>query len=338
MTGGAGRIAILGGGSWGTVLALTAAARASEVRVWCRDARHAEEVTTHRVNVRYLPDVAVPANVAFTGELQTALRDAELVLVAVPTEAVAAIARASRPLVSRQTLFISAAKGIEIASHSSVSEVLGRELGPGTRIAVLSGPNLAREMAAGKPTGAVVASRDPADARQAQLALSTPLYRLYSSTDVIGVEMGGALKNIIAIGAGIVRGLGFGDNSMGALLTRGLAEMARYGVRRGARPLTFNGLSGMGDLVATCNSPLSRNHRIGFAIARGARLDDALKDLGMVAEGVPTSRAVHEHAGLLGVDMPITKEIHSVLFEGKDARAAVVDLMSRDLKSEEEFR
>ncbi len=174
-------------------------------------------------------------------------------------------------------------------------------------------------------------------ARAAQVALSTPLYRLYSSSDVAGVEIGGPLQNIIALGAGIVRGLGFGDNSMGALLTRGLAEMARYGVQRGARPLTFNGLSGVGDLVATCSSPLSRNHRVGHAIARGELLEEALRALGMVAEGVPTTRAVHGHALQLGVEMPITREIHSVLFEGKDARTAVVDLMTRDLRSEEEF-
>ncbi|MBI3890630.1 MAG: NAD(P)-dependent glycerol-3-phosphate dehydrogenase, partial [Candidatus Wallbacteria bacterium] len=333
-----GRVAILGAGSWGTVLALVASSRASEVRVWCRNLEQARQAETQRVNARYLQDVPLPDNVHFTERLPDALQRAGLVLFAVPTEAVREVAREACPAVAPGALVVSASKGIEISSHRRVSEILREELPPASagRIAVLSGPNLAREMAAGKPTGAVVASESGDAAREAQRALSTPLYRLYSSTDVIGVEIGGALKNIIAIGAGIVHGLAFGANSMGALLTRGLAEIARYGVHRGARPLTFNGLSGMGDLVTTCSSPLSRNQRVGQAIARGEPLDVALRSLGMVAEGVPTTRAVHAHALQLGVEMPITREIHSVLFEGKDARAAVVDLMTRDLKSEEE--
>lgn len=339
MKGTGGPVAVLGGGSWGTVLGMLAAARCDEVRVWCRDPELADGTEQSRVNTRYLPGVVLPPQVRFTCDAQAALHEAGLVVLALPTQVLREVARSVRDLMRPGAIVASASKGLERGTFCRGSQILAQELaGPAReRIAVISGPNLAREMAAGKPTGAVVASASEAVARAVQQRLSTPVFRLYSSSDVAGVEFGGALKNVIAIGAGIVHGLGLGDNALGALLTRGLAEMARLGVRQGARPLTFNGLSGVGDLVTTCASPLSRNRCVGEGIARGERLDEILRGLGMVAEGVPTTAAARALALAQRVEMPIAEAIHSVLFEGKDARSAVIELMSRDLRSEEEF-
>ncbi len=334
------KIAVLGGGSWGTVLACLAAAGHQKVSVWCRDPLQAEAVMTSRRNERYLPGLEIPSRVAFSTDFPAVVDSAHTVIVALPTTAVRETLSRLGSHVPVTAAVVSASKGLERGSCLRVSQILLQVLGSSfqDRIAAISGPNLAREIAAGKPTGAVVASTAGELASEVQRALSTPRFRLYSSTDAVGVELGGALKNVIAIGAGIVRGLDLGDNSLGSLLTRGLAEMTRLGVSLGARPLTFKGLSGVGDLVATCASPLSRNHAVGHGISQGRSLQEVLDSLGMVAEGIYTTQAVHRFAAEKQIEMPITAAVHRVLFEGMSPRDAVTELMTRDLKSEEEFQ
>jgi glycerol-3-phosphate dehydrogenase (NAD(P)+) len=330
------RIAVAGAGSWGTALALLLAGRGHEVRLWTRRPELAAEIGRRRENRTYLPGHQLPAAVVVSDSLAVALEAADMVFVAVPIQHVRRSLAGAASLVPPGTLRVGAAKGIERVSLLRLSQILVDVWGPG-RYAVLSGPSFASEVARGEPTAVTVAATDAADSMAVQREVSNESFRVYTSPDVVGVEMGGALKNVIAIAAGMVRGLGFGSNSIAALLTRGLAEVRRLGVAMGGRPETFLGLAGMGDLVLTGTGALSRNVRVGEAVARGTRIEDVLGDSRMVAEGIDTALSARDLAATLGVDMPITREVVEVLHCGREPRLAMRNLMSRDLKAEEGF-
>ncbi|HET7292661.1 MAG TPA: NAD(P)H-dependent glycerol-3-phosphate dehydrogenase [Vicinamibacteria bacterium] len=333
------RIAVLGGGSWGTALAVHLARARHGVRIWLRDADVAEQIARERENKAYLPGVAVPAEVEPTTAVADALGSAELVVMVIPSQFCREVYRSLRAHLPPGVGLVSATKGIETATLRRMTEVASEEA-PGHPLAVLSGPSFALEVAHGQPTAVVVASRDAAFAEALQRAVSTPSFRAYASDDVVGAELAGALKNVIAIAAGIVDGLGMGHNTVAALITRGLAEIARLGVARGGRADTFSGLAGLGDLVLTCTGGLSRNRRLGQALGRGRSLAEAtaaLRDAtghAMVAEGVPTTLAAAALAAEAGVEMPIVAAMKEVLHEGRAPRDAVLQLMSRSLKRE----
>jgi glycerol-3-phosphate dehydrogenase (NAD(P)+) len=328
-------IAILGAGSWGTALAVLWAER--EPALWDHDTVRASRLQASRRNERYLPGVVLPDTVRVSGDLEATVEGAAAIVVATPSQSVRGLARALRARASlqrRQTI-VNASKGLELETGCRMSEVLLEELSHAAPSVVsLVGPSHAEEVARGLPTTVVVAGPDEEVLRRAQSRLSTETFRVYTNTDVVGVELAVALKNVIAIAAGISDGLGFGDNSRGALLTRGLAEMARLGEALGARPETFAGLAGLGDLVTTATSKHSRNRNLGEAIARGATLPQALADLGQVAEGVHTTRAATVLASQHDVELPITNEIRQILFEEKDPKLALRDLMLRAPKPE----
>jgi glycerol-3-phosphate dehydrogenase (NAD(P)+) len=325
-------VAVLGAGSWGTALAAHLARCPHAVRLWARDPVLARDLVARGENARYLPGVTLPAMVV-TSEIEEALAGASIAFVAIPSEFCRATYRAIRERRGPETILVSATKGLELDTLRRMSEVAAEEA-PGYAVAVLSGPSFALEVAQGQPTTVVVASRDLAVAEAVQRAVSSRTFRAYSSDDVTGVELGGALKNIIAIAAGIVDGLGYGHNTAAALITRGLAEIARLAVALGARPDTLSGLAGLGDLVLTCTGALSRNRRVGQALGAGRSLDEALGELHMVAEGVRTTRAACALAEKGGVEMPIASQMLAVLYEGKPPRDAVEELMLRTLKRE----
>jgi glycerol-3-phosphate dehydrogenase (NAD(P)+) len=341
-------VAVLGTGAWGTTLAILIAAererwaRASstgagdgeQIPLWDHHPERAQEMQQARENCTYLPGVEFPPNLRVTADLADALRDRELVILVTPSQTMRANARALAHHIAASAVVVSGAKGLELGTRLRMSEVLAAELPPSVRLVALSGPNLACEIASGMPAAAVVASRDAAAAEAARAAISTPRFRIYTSDDVIGVELGGALKNIIALGVGISDGLGYGDNAKASFMTRALAEIARIALAAGANPLTLAGLAGLGDLIATCSSPLSRNRTLGLELARGRALADVLAERRTVAEGVTTTRAALEMAHDLGVELPITEQIAQVLFAGKDVRAAVGELMLREPKRE----
>lgn len=327
------RIAVVGTGAWGTTLAVVAARAGHEVRLWFRDPVEAAVCAVERRNARALPETPLPSGVTPTGDLAAACAGAALVLLVVPSQSVRQNARGLAPHVGEATV-VSAAKGLERGSLRRMTEVVAEELGDTVSVCALSGPNLAREVAEGKPAVSVIAGRDEAAAQRARDLLIGPGFRCYTNGDVVGVEMGGALKNIVAIGAGIGDGLGAGDNAKAAFLTRGIAEIARLGVAVGADPLTFAGLAGLGDLVATCASPLSRNNRVGRALAAGQTLAEIQGGLREVAEGIPTTEAAHELGRRLSVELPITDQLHAVLFDGKSPLVAVDELMRREPKDE----
>ncbi|HZO88704.1 MAG TPA: NAD(P)H-dependent glycerol-3-phosphate dehydrogenase [Chthonomonadaceae bacterium] len=331
-------VCILGAGSWGTALATLLADNGHAVRLWARDAALAEALSAARENRRYLPGIPLPEAVAPTADIETALAGAEVVVFAVPSGAVRQVAREAARHIASEALLISAAKGLEEGTGARMSQVLAAEL-PGSegRTIALSGPNLALEVARGVPTASVAASTNPEAARAAQrlfIGQPTPTFRVYSGRDVIGVEFGGAIKNVIAIGAGICDGLGYGDNSKAALMTRGLTEAIRLGVAQGAEAATFLGLSGVGDLIATGASRLSRNYRVGFALGQGRALPDILAELGQVAEGVPTTRVLCDLAARSGVEMPLCAALHAVLFARRAPLAVIRELMLRPPKAE----
>jgi glycerol-3-phosphate dehydrogenase (NAD(P)+) len=306
------------------------------VRLWVRRAEHLETVRRDGENRRYLPGVPVPPGLAMTADIAEAVRGADVVVFAVPSQRLRAIARAAAPHVRRDALLVSAVKGIEEDSLRRMSEVLAEEIGgaDGERIAALAGPSHAEEVARGAPTVVVAASRAAAGAERVRALFGTDAFRIYTNGDLVGVELAVSLKNVIAIAAGICDGLGFGDNMRGALLSRGLAEITRLGVAMGARERTFWGLAGVGDLVTTSTSRHSRNRRVGEEIGRGRGLAEVLDELVMVAEGVPTTRSAARLAAIHGVEMPITGEVHAILFERKDPRQALSALMRRLPKEE----
>ena len=330
--------AVLGAGSWGTTLAVHLAGRGGPVRLWDADRANLARIAAERENRKYLPGIALPDSVEVMSDLASALGEAALVVWAVPSFALREVARAARPHLAADALEACATKGLEpprgAGGHASrMSEVLAQELGERAR-AVLVGPSHAEEVSRGIPTSVVAAAEQLAWAEAVQAAFFAPRFRVYAQDDLIGVELGSALKNVIALAAGVSDGLGYGDNTKGALLTRGLAEMSRLGTALGARRETFFGLSGLGDLVTTAISRHSRNRRVGEELAQGRALDAVLAGLGQVAEGVHTAPAALALAQERAVDLPITREVVAVLFEGKSAPEALSALLGRDPKRE----
>ncbi len=332
------RVAILGGGSWGTALALILGQAGKEVTLWARDETLVAEFHRSHLNRQYLPEIPLPASVRMTHDLKESVEGAEAILWAVPSGAFRAVAQSVAPYISQDALLISTTKGLEEGSGLRMSELLALAFSCAEpRIVALSGPNLALEVARGVPTATVAASQSKEAAQGAQslfLGATQPTFRVYTSRDVIGVELGGAIKNVIAIGAGICEGLGFGDNAKAALVTRGLAEIVRLGVCLGAEPETFLGLSGVGDLFATTSSRLSRNYRVGLGLGQGEPLPAILERLGQVAEGVPTTQVVSQLASKHRVEMPLCHALASVLFESRTATEVIRELMLRPPKEE----
>jgi len=330
---------VVGGGSWGTALAVHLGRTGHAVTLWLRDADVADEIRRRRENAAYLPGVAVPEVVVPTLDLAEACRDVEVAFVVIPSQFCRPVYRQLRDALPAGAGVVSATKGLELDSWRRMTEVAAEETS-GRACAVLSGPSFALEVGRGQPTAVVIASRDAAFAELLQQGVSTPNFRAYTSDDVVGVELAGALKNVIAIAAGILDGLGLGHNTVAALITRGLAEMARLGVASGGRADTFSGLAALGDLVLTCTGQLSRNRRLGQALGRGHDLSQAISSLAgskghaMVAEGVPTTLAACALADAAGVEMPIASAMRDVLHAGRPPRDAVLALMSRSLKRE----
>jgi glycerol-3-phosphate dehydrogenase (NAD(P)+) len=330
------RCAVLGAGSWGTSLAALLAGKGFQAVLWDKDVPVLDEVNRGHRNERYLPGVALPPSVRATPDLARALEGAEMVVLAVPSFAVRQVAIDAKRMVHAGTPLVCVAKGIELGTLMTMSEVLEDVLPVPLHpyVAVMSGPSFAREVAKGLPTAVTVAARWERIARQVQDAFHTRTFRPYTSGDVVGVEVGGSAKNVVAIAAGISDGLGFGANALAALITRGLAEITRLAVRKGANPLTLSGLSGLGDLVLTCSSDLSRNRTVGRGLATGRTAEDVERELGQVAEGVRNSRSVHELARRLEVEMPICDTVHRLLNEDVPAKEAVTALMMRETKPE----
>ena len=331
------KIAVIGATTWGTTLALLIARKGFDVCLWARTPEEGLDLAKHGQNRRRLPGKKFPSNLWVTSVPSGAIAGAELVILAVPSQKMRENAKILSPFWQEDMLVVSAAKGLEIKTLARMSQVLEEELPRAAyrNICVLSGPNLALEIAKGLPATTVVAARDEATAKRVQEILMTSQFRVYTNTDIIGVELGGALKNIIALGVGMADGLQSGDNAKAAFITRGLAEITRLGVALGANPLTFAGLAGLGDLVATCYSKLSRNRRVGEELAKGRRLQEIINSLdGQVAEGVPTTVAARRLALQLGIEMPIIEGMYKVLFEGYAVTDAAAELMGRPATSE----
>lgn len=326
------KVAVLGAGAWGTALAVSLVGH-HEVSLWARSAVQVAEMTSSRCNSRYLPEIALPDALHFESELTAVLGSAELVLAVVPSSGLRALLREVNVLAPGVPV-VWACKGFEAGSRKLPHQVASDELNADTPRGVISGPSFAREVALGLPTALTLASLDEAFAGRAALALHSHRLRVYASQDIIGVELGGAVKNVLAIAAGISDGMGFGHNARAALITRGLAEITRLGLTLGGRLETFMGLTGMGDLILTCTGDLSRNRQVGLLLAQGKSLEGILRDLGHVAEGVNTAREVRQLAQQFQVDMPITQAVYQVLFEGVSPKAAVEDLLNREPKVE----
>ena len=321
-------VAVVGAGGFGTCLSLLLARNGHEVRQWCRNPDYAQTIANRRENVKYLPGVKLPVNVWITSNLQDAVAGADTVICAVPSQAVRETARAFAPHLSKGTKVLNVAKGIEHATYLRMSEVLLQELGSGHPVATMSGPNFAEEIARGMPSATVIASRSAAALDPLCAMVTTDFFKAYPRKDIAGVELGGVMKNIVAIAAGVTRGIGFGENSQAAVVTLGLDEMVRFGVAHGARKDTFTGLSGLGDLILTATSSRSRNHRVGELLGRGLSMEEALHTMGgQVAEGVAAAKFVHEQAQKEGLNLPLTGEIYRILYERKDVRQAVRDLL-----------
>ena len=329
------KISILGAGSWGTALANVLAGKGEEAWLWSRSKEVAADVNERRANSRYLPGQALSPALRAETDLTRVLSDTACVVLAVPCQHLGLFLREHRRLFPAGIGVVCASKGVELGTFRTMGQVVNEELaGLGPRYAVLSGPSFASEVVAGMPTAVALGCADQTLADLAQGLFSTENFRVYVNSDVVGVELGGAVKNIMAIASGISDGLGFGENARAALITRGLSEMSRLGTAMGARPATFMGLSGMGDLVLTCTGDLSRNRRVGLAIGRGQTLDEVLAGMHNVAEGVKTAQAVHALGVKRGIELPITAQVHAVLFEGKSPAAAVRELMTRPLRGE----
>lgn len=330
------KIGVIGAGAWGTALAMLLAGKGHDVTLWMYEQELAAETARTRENRVYLPGFTLPASIRVTASLEAAVKDKPFILSVVPSHTVRAVAKKYAPVLAGDAVIISASKGIELDTLMPLSEVFKNVL-PGDyhdRLCFLSGPSFAKEVARKMPTAITLASYDPAIGKKAQEVLSSAHFRVYTNTDVIGVELAGALKNVVAIAAGVLEGMGYGYNTMAALLTRGLAEMARLGVAMGGKPATFSGLAGMGDLVLTCTGGLSRNRTLGTRLGKGEKLEDIVQGSKTVAEGVKTAKAARELAQKFKIDMPIVEEVYLILYEGKDPMRALKDLMARELKAE----
>lgn len=324
---------MLGAGSWGTALAIALASRFDCVRLWARLPQRASEMAEARENRRYLPGLLLPQNVDVSGNVAFALEGASIVLCVIPSRHLRALLENVGRDLCEGAKLVSATKGLEEGTMRRMSEIM-REVLPGRSIAVLSGPTFAKEIAAGEPAAVVIAAEEISIAEEMQRDFATPALRLYASNDVIGVELGAALKNVIAIGAGICRGLGLGSNSVAALVTRGLAEITRLAVIMGGNPRTLSGLAGLGDLVLTATGDLSRNRYVGVQLGQGHKLEEILAGMTMVAEGVATCRAACQLGVEKNVDLPIVYKMYEVLYESKDPRQAIRELMDRPLTTE----
>ena len=326
------QLAVLGGGSWGTALAMAFASRFENVRQWVYEVDLATRMQQSRENEVFLPGFKLADNIQVYHRLSDTVAGADVVLCVVPSHHLRAICLQVKPYLTQNMLLVSATKGIENVTLLRMSEVIDQVTG--YEAAVLSGPSFAKEVARNEPTACVIASKYPGLARTIQSALATPTFRLYANSDPIGTEIGGAIKNVMAIASGVCHGLGFGSNTMSALITRGLAEMTRLAVSLGGEAQTLSGLSGVGDLVLTTTGGLSRNRSVGIEIAKGRSLDDIIGSMKMVAEGVETTRAGRDLGRKQGIDMPITNMMYSVLFENKPPKRAIAELMERTLKME----
>ena len=328
------RVAVIGGGAWGTTLADLLARKGEQVTLWAREPEVAAQVSREHMNGMFLPGCPLTPSLAATTDLATAMKGAEVVVSAAPSHAVRSVMSEALAAPSRSRAIVSVSKGLEPERLVTLSCLLG-EISQGAPVAVLSGPTFALEVYRRQPTAAVVASKDPELARRVQGLFATGTFRVYTHGDVTGVELGGALKNVIAVAAGMVDGLGFGFNTRAALITRGLAEITRLGLALGAEPMTFAGLAGLGDLILTATGALSRNHSLGVELGKGKTLEQALAGKQSVAEGVGTARTAVALGERHHVDLPIARQVAAILFEGKTARQAIADLMEREPKPEQ---
>lgn len=330
------RISVLGAGSWGTTLAVLLQLNGHDVTLWEFKKSYAKTLKKSRLNKLFLPGIKIPGEIEITSDLTDAVTNQHMVVIAVPTQFIRSVIKKINKMDFSDITFVSVSKGIEKGTLMTVSQIIHDEI-PNLKdfnVGVLSGPSHAEEVSKKIPTTVSCASNDEETAKQIQVAFSTPYFRVYYTTDMIGVELGGALKNVIAIGAGIADGANFGDNTKAAIMTRGIAEISRLGIAMGAEPLTFSGLSGMGDLIVTCMSKHSRNRYVGEQIGKGKKLKAVVKSMNMVAEGVETCRSVYELSRKYHVSTPIADAVHHVLFEDKDPIKATYELLSRDMKSE----
>lgn len=326
-------IAILGAGSWGTALSVMLAKKGFNINIWDRDLERLSEIGKARENVRYLPGVLIPQNVIPVPDVVQCIRNTDVVVMGVPSHAVREVCGKIKNDISKNQRIVSIAKGIENGTYLRMSQVIESEI-PGSDVCILSGPSHAEEVSRDIPTAVVASSRKKGTAEYIQELFMTPKFRVYTNPDIVGVELGGAVKNIIALAAGISDGLEYGDNTKAMLMTRGIAEMTRLGVAMGADTFTFAGLSGIGDLIVTCTSMHSRNRRAGILIGQGKSVDEAVSEVKMVVEGIKTTSAAYELSKKYGVEMPITEKLYEVLFKGKNPKYAVLELMTREKTQE----
>ncbi len=326
-------IGVLGGGSWGTALSLVLANKGYDLDLWLRDEKQCEKINTSRENKKYLKGVRLPKNIRVKSDIEKTIKDNDVILLAIPTHGVRQTLEDNKALFSKEQIIVNVAKGIENNTLERISEIVGDIL-PENRFVVLSGPSHAEEVAVNDPTTVIAASLDEEAGKLIQDLFMTENFRVYTNNDLVGVELGGALKNVIALGAGISDGLEYGDNAKAALMNRGIFEMARLGQAMGGQFNTFLGLSGIGDLIVTCTSLHSRNRKAGILIGKGNTVDEAIKETGMVVEGIKTTKSAYELSKKYKVNMPITEEIYKLIYEGGDVEEAVKRLMMREKKSE----
>ena len=329
------KVSVLGAGSWGTALAIILANNGHQVIMWEYNKQYVKNLKKHYENKVFLPGIKIPSEIEITHSLKDASTDQHMIVIAIPTQFIRSVLKQMKKISFKNTTFVSVSKGIEKDTLLTVDHIIAEELDiPEDAIGVLSGPSHAEEVAKKIPTAVVAASSNIETATEIQSAFANSYFRVYSSTDIIGVELGGALKNVIAVGAGIIDGANFGDNTKAAIMTRGIAEISRLGIELGAKPETFAGLSGMGDLIVTCMSKHSRNRHVGEQIGMGKKLPEVLKEMTMVAEGVETCRSVHQLAAKHHIDVPIANAVYNILFNEKDPIKVTNDLMSRGMKTE----
>lgn len=329
------KVGVIGGGSWGTALAILLAKKGHKVDIWLRDRHQCESINLTKENIKYLPGVILPSNIGISDDLSKVVYQKDVLILAVPSHAVRSTLSLIKNDLNENQIVVNVAKGIETDTLLRISEIVFQET-PQVEYVVLSGPSHAEEVAKDMPTTVVVASEKRKVAEYIQDIFMAPKFRVYTNPDVIGVELGGALKNIIALGAGISDGLGYGDNTKAALMNRGLIEIARMGQKMGANLMTFAGLSGIGDLIVTCTSMHSRNRRAGILIGQGKNVEEAIKSIGMVVEGIKTTKAAYQLSRKYNSDMPITEELYGVLYCGEDVKKSVINLMLRDKAHEME--
>lgn len=327
------RIGVIGDGGWGTTLAILLSQKGYPVTLWSAFGDYAKTMAKTRLNPKFLPGIKIPCQIQITSDIKIASKDKDMIVLAAPSQYIRLVLKKIKGNFGKKTIFLSVTKGIEVGSTKRISEIIYAILGP-VKLAVLSGPTIAQEVAQGIPTTAVAASFDKKIRKIIQTVFSTGSFRIYTNNDLVGVELGGSLKNVIAIACGVSDGLGFGTNTKAAILTRGLAEISRLGKAMGAKSETFSGISGLGDLVTTCISKQSRNRMVGELIGKGRSLKEIRKHMQMVAEGVPTAKSAYALSLKHKIDMPIVKEIYSLLYLNKSPRQAVKDLMTRKSKEE----